>query len=291
MKKYNIGIIGTENSHADGFCRLFNEPQKDGNFLYPDCKVTVCYGNYPEANETIAKKYPGVKIAANIEEIISTVDAVMVTARDGKYHAGFAKPFIEKGIPAFVDKPFASDVKEAVSLVELAKEKGVLLCGGSSLKYSKEIAELKNFRAEKGVKGGFVAAPVNFKNEYGDFWFYASHLAEMCMEVFGWDPVSVYAKENGESVFAIANYDNFSVTCNFINHCYSAYSGGVFVESESLIRSVGLDGIEKAETDEFVNMLNSGKTRYGYDELIAPVRFIAAVKRSYETGKEIKIQY
>ena len=54
---------------------------------------------------------------------------------------------------------------------------------------------------------------------------------------------------------------------------------------------MGLDGIEKAETDEFVNMLNSGKTRYGYDELIAPVRFIAAVKRSYETEKEIKIQY
>ena len=214
----------------------------------------------------------------------------MVTARDGKYHCGFARPFIEAGIPAFIDKPFSSDVKEAEELVKLAKEKGVPLCGGSSLKYSREIAELKNFATEKGVKGGFISAPLNFKNEYSDFWFYSSHLAEMCMEVFGWTPKAVYATENNESVFAVVDYDKFSVTCNFINHGYSAYAGAVFSGDGSLVKTVGLDDVAKAETDEFVKMLRTGETIYGYKELVAPVYLLESIIKSYKTGKKINIE-
>ena len=289
MKTYKIGIIGTENTHADSFCGIFNVANENGDFAYADCRVTLVYGNYPESSEALANKYDGIKVAESIDEMVENVDAVMVTARDGKYHCGFAKPFIEAGIPAFIDKPFTSDIKEAEELIGLAKKKGVPLCGGSSLKYSPEILELKNFAKEKGVKGGFIAAPVSFKNEYGDFWFYASHLAEMCMEVFGWSPKAVYATENNGSVFAIVDYEKFSVTCDFIDHCYSAYSGAVYGESESLIKAVGLNGIEKSETDEFVNMLRTGKTHYDDRQLVAPVHFIESIIKSYNTGSRIKL--
>ena len=94
--------------------------------------------------------------------------------------------------------------------------------------------------------------------------------------------------DNG-SVFAIVDYEKFSVTCDFIDHCYSAYSGAVYGESESLIKAVGLSGIEKAETDEFVQMLKTGKTHYDGSRLVAPVRFTEGIIKSYSTGKKIKL--
>ncbi len=290
MTKYRIGILGTENSHADAFCGIFNKAGENGEYAYPDFRVTYVYGNYAEASENLAKKYDGIKIAESVAEMVKNVDAVMVTARDGKYHAAFAKPFIEAGIPAFIDKPFTRDVKEAAELIRIAREKKVPLCGGSSLKYSREIAELKKFAAEKGVKGGFISAPVSFKNEYGDFWFYSSHLAEMCMEVFGWKPKAVYATENNESVFAVVDYENFSVTCDFINHGFTAYAGAVFGADGSLLKTVGLEGVEKAETDEFVKMVRTGETVYGYDELAAPVFLLESIIKSYKTGKKINTE-
>ncbi len=295
MKKFKIGIIGTENSHAKQFCEIFNKPDENGKTAYPDCHVTFVYGDYPEESQKLVEQNIADAVANSIEEMVDSVDAVMITARDGKFHAKFSKPFIEAGIPAFIDKPFTTDAEEALDLVRLAKAKNLPLCGGSSLKYADTIQELKAVKESIGEKlrGGAMAAPLNFNNPYSGFWFYSSHLAEMCMEVFGWQPKSVTATENNQNVYAIVNYDNFSVNCSFLEHSYSSYSGAVFGGSGSIseVKKVDVSNIFRLECEAFVDMLRTGKMTHSYEELIAPVFFIEAVKRAYETGKTIDILY
>ena len=291
-KQFRIGIIGTENTHAFGFSGMFNQKNENGEFLYPDCRVTLVYGYDVAASARVVNEFGAAAIANSIEEMVGKVDAVMITARDGKFHAEFALPFIQAGIPAFIDKPFTCDTKEAVDLVRLAKEKGVPLVGGSSLKYADGIRELKKIKdaTKDQVKTGTISAPLSMHNAYSGFWFYASHLAEMCMEVFGWKPKSVMATENHNSVSAIVDYEEYSITCNFVNDCFESYSGIVFSD-KAHVKEISLDKILRYECDAFVEMLRTGKMSHSYYELIAPVFFLDAVKKSYETNKKVDIKY
>ena len=131
---FRVGIIGSENSHAMAFSEIFNINNKE---QYPDIQVVAIYGEDQAASEAVRDKC-GVEIM-NPEEMLGKVDAIMVTSRDGALHAGYAKPFIEAGIPAFVDKPLTRDVDEAIALMRLAKEKKVPIVGGSSLKYPEDL--------------------------------------------------------------------------------------------------------------------------------------------------------
>jgi len=290
MKQYKIGIIGTENSHARQFTRFFNIPDENGNFNYPDCHVTLVYGHYPDDSKKRVEEDGADKIAESIEEMVENVDAVMITARDGKYHYEFAKPFIEAGKPVFVDKPFTVSPAEAQKLINLAKENGVPLCGGSSLRYAKEIAELKEVREKAGdtLATGNIAAPLVYTSEYSGFYFYASHLAEMTLEVFGWNPKSVFASLQGESVSAVIKYDGFTVTNNY-NDRIQEYYGSVYSKEYTAHKKVNLDVCFKGECDHFVEMVRSGEMGGTYEQLIMPVLYMNAIMESIRTGKEIEI--
>lgn len=152
MKNYKVGIIGTENSHANAFCKAFNVVKEDGTTAYPDFHVNLVYGDYPEASQKTVDKFKADAIANNVEQMVEECDCAMITCRDGKFHAKYAKPFIEAGKPLFIDKPFTCDVNEAVELVRLAKEKGVTLCGGSSMKYNPCVLGLKKIKEDMGEK-------------------------------------------------------------------------------------------------------------------------------------------
>lgn len=50
------------------------------------------------------------------------------------------------------------------------------------------------------------------------------------------------------------------------------------------------DGYEK-ECSAFVEMVRNGIMTHTYEELVAPVFYMNAVKEAYETGKKVDIRY
>ena len=277
---FKVGIIGSENSHALAFSKLFN---LSGD--YPDIQVTCVWGEDDQASQTIAKEC-GVAVTRP-DDMLRQVDAVMVTSRNGALHPGYAFPFIEAGKPAFVDKPIANDGSEAEKLIHTAFEKDVPVMGGSSLKLVDGTLEMKDFarvQREKGeLAGGYVFAPVNMDNPYGGFYFYSSHLVETALTIFGYDPVSVTASRSKAGIAAILNYDGFDVTLSFTDGMYR-YGATAIAKESVRMREITLEDAYAREGKEFADMLRTGRIPQSEREIVLPIYVLNAIEKSFETG-------
>lgn len=282
---YRIGILGSENSHAMAFAKIFNGLDGEAD-RYPDVRVVAVGGHFPEESEKVKEACHLDFVADSPKDMLGKVDAVMVTARHGGFHAEFALPFLDAGIPAFIDKPFCADPGEAVALAKKARDRGIPLVGGSSTKDVYDVLTLRNLvRTENQGKvlGGAVNAPLNRENPYGGFFFYSSHLAEISMTIFGYDPISVDAHESGGGVTAIAHYADYDVANHFIDGT-GYYSAAVFTKNRPVLREIDISMCYRHECAQFVDMLRTGKMAHSYEELVYPVFYLDAVEKAYRTG-------
>jgi len=280
---YKIAILGCENSHANSF---LNYIVKDK--IYTDIEVLGVYSEYEGAAEKLNEDY-GVPIAKSYDEFVGKIDGLIITARHGKDHYRFAKPYIESGIPMFIDKPVAANAAEALEFMKELKANNVRISGGSSCIHDEWVQELKIAVAEKAhgdILGGFLRAPVNMNNDYGNFLFYSQHLAQITQEIFGYYPKSVKVDTNGKVTNVLVRYDEFSVTMNYVDGNYKYYAAlsakdGVFGAPLAMAKTVF-----QTEFKNFYDILIGEPQKQSYREFMAPMALIDAISRAMESGKE-----
>ena len=286
MKK--IAILGCENSHADTFLNFIYNT--DG---YRDVEVVGVYSNEPEAVKKLNEKY-GVKILENYADAVGLIDGLIITARHGDLHYEYAKPYIESGIPMFIDKPVTIKEDEAVEFMKELKARGTRFAGGSSLKHDVGVKTLKKEREELTdgkTLGGFVRAPLDMASVYGGFYFYAPHLVEVVSEIYGRYPLSVKAEKNGDIVSVKFNYGDYSVDGMFVEHNYVYYACR---HAEKSVKGMYLESTDtnnwfKSEFDEFYALLNGADSPTSYEELISSVFVMNAIERALASGAEEKV--
>ena len=284
---YRVGMLGTENSHALAFAKeiCFKEE-------YKDFKITAFYALEKAPSEAIIEKC-GIEDAVIVDdplEMLDLVDCVIVTNRHGKYHESCALPFIERGMPAFIDKPFTIDPAEARNLLRVSKQKKVPLSGGSGCKYSPQILELKKLVEENAfgkIYSGVMNFPASTESEYGGLYFYASHLVEMTLAVYGQDMKSVSAFINNGHITAIAHYDKYDITMQFA--ASKKYASVIYAENDVDVRYLDMSSIFIVEFGHFVDMVRTGKEPLSHDELLMPVLVMNAIEKSIETGHTVNI--
>lgn len=277
---FRVGIIGSENSHAMGFSRIFNLSGK-----YDDIRVVAIYGEDEAATQKIHDEC-GVEMMTPAE-MLGKVDAIMVTSRNGKFHAPYARPFIEAGIPAFLDKPIANCGREAEEIVALAREKGVPVMGGSGVKMVADALALKEIaeaaKAEGKLLGGHIYAPVSLTNEYGGFYFYSAHLAETALTIFGYDPIAVQAVRKDNGVAGVIEYADFSITFSFTEGAWS-YGATVLAKNGATHRNININGFTDTEAAHFVHMLRTGEVPQCDHDIVYPIKVLNAIEKAYLTG-------
>ncbi len=291
---FKIGIIGSDNSHADAFSKLVNfKDPKTGEYRYPDCRIVGIFGLDDERTKEVAENGDLEFIAESPDEMMGKVDAVMVVFRHGDLHAKYALPFIEAGIPTWIDKPFAANTEDARLIIDTAKEKGTLIDGGSTVKHVYDVQMIKHAFENGSRIGKIKTAVLNFPgdvdSEYAGIHFYGPHLTDMTLGSFGYNPKSVVARYTGDCVTAILKYDDFHVTMNFIKD-HNQYFAVLYGENGTIIREVDISMSYMHGMDKFVEMLRTGKMPLSFEQMYAPVEVLSAIEEAFKTGREVEIK-
>lgn len=278
---YKIAILGCENSHANEFLKYIIEDK-----AYTDIEVVGVYSDDIEAANKLNARF-GVKVAESYDEFAGNADGIVITARNGANHYKYAKPYMKYGIPMFIDKPITNTEEDAIALKKDLMEYNVRVSGGSVLKYPQLIQDLKKVVREETygeVYGGFLRAPVNMENDYGNFYFYSQHLVQMMVEIFGYFPNYVQAFRNGKVITCVVRYEKYDVTLTYVDKI-TTYFAGVNTLQKASIDKFSFNGCFKQEFASFYNILTGGAQEETYDEFMAPVFILNAIERSLNSGQ------
>ena len=278
-----ITILGCENSHANAFLKFIQEKAE-----FSDVEVIGVYSDDRVAAEKLRETF-GVAVLDSYSDAVGKIDGLIITARHGDNHYKYAKPYIDSGIPMFIDKPITISEDEAVEFMKKLMENKVRISGGSSLKQDVFVRLLRH-DAQNNVGGatigGYVRAPYQSENNYGGFYFYAQHLVEMICEIFGRFPLTVEAKQNGKQLHVRFHYEDYDCAGLFCDGNYVYYASRM---AESDAKSYMIPTTEDwfyEEFKEFYKILSGDDQKVAYDEFIAPVFIMNAIERSLISGKE-----
>ena len=277
-----IGILGTDggmqSGHTKAVCNIFKEHGKEW-----ETQIVSIFGDNAGETTALAAEY-SIDVPKRYEDMTEAVDAVMIMPRDGSKHLKYALPFIEKGMPLFMDKPFTSSAEDAAAVAAAAKKSGAPICGGSYVKYTDAVSELKEL-AQSGdnILSGYIAFPTQMNSAYG-FHFYSHHAIEVMLTIFGNDIKDIRAAVTDDKLTVIAKYAGFPVILNYAT-TYTGLSAGIYLEnSGEIMRKIDLSGKEAYQCKRFVEMV---KSRRGDDlqHFIDTVNISCAIEKEIIEGR------
>lgn len=142
-----VGVVGVGNM---GFhhARIYSQLAESGLVEL----VGVADINYERAL-SVAKTFK-TKAFKDYRELLESVDAVSI-ATPTETHRDVALKFISAGKHVLVEKPIASNVKEALELVKKAEEKHVVLMVGHVERYNPAVVKLREI-----TRNGLLGKPV-----------------------------------------------------------------------------------------------------------------------------------
>ncbi len=276
-----IGIIGTESSHADHMIRYINLENR-----FPGWRVTVVSGDDPVRNRDIARAGSVATATTDFRKLVGEVDAVLVTDRDAAKHRRHATPFLERGVPVFVDKPLATSVSDAEAMLDAATHGGALLTSFSAIRWTDEVAVAARALSGRPPRSIRMGGPAYADSEYSGICFYGSHPADVVCHLTPGHPTGLVATRSGTAVSVRATIGTTAVVLDLAG---PEDDGSMPAHS---LHVVGPDGVEVGGPidvpedyllpgmDIFHEMVRSGQAPLSHSELLRPVEFLEQITRA-----------
>jgi len=142
-----LGCIGIDSSHLPEFTKRIKALNEAGATA---CKVTQFWTDgkhdWPSAadiekwkTDTLAM---GVTEAKSLDQMLSSVDGVLVLAVNGNRHMDLAMPSLERGLLTYIDKPMTCNLEQSKAILSAARKSGARAYSASSLRFITEIPKL-----------------------------------------------------------------------------------------------------------------------------------------------------
>ena len=277
-----IGIIGAENSHTAAIAKVLNV---DG--LVKGFTVDYIWGETAEYAKTAAKNGQIPNIVERPRDMLGKIDALIVDHRHPKFHLKAAKPFIKKGIPSFIDKPFCYRSAEGMEFLKVAKECGAPVTSFSILIHQRSFLNfVKKLETVGDIVAGETWGPCDLKSQWGGVFFYGIHQVDMVLKAFGYNVKKVLVTKNGNGATGQLMYpDGKIVTMHLIKEGCPGFGIGVVGSKKTIHQPMVMDKVQYLTgVKTFCKMFKTGEKPETANEMLAPVKVLESLQRSVKSG-------
>ena len=214
MGKLRFGIIGIspDNGHPYSWSAIFNGYESDvmEECPFPAIPKYLMHQEFPKdaiaeaevthvwtqsrlISEHIAKAARIPNVVDKTHGMIGAVDAVLLARDDAESHFDLAAPFLDAGLPIYIDKPLALSVAEAERLYDRQAYQGqIFTC--SALSYATEFQLSLEHRAALGRLLFVEASTIK------DWDRYAVHILEPLLTLLAKEGAIVSCKASGSNI-------------------------------------------------------------------------------------------
>jgi virulence factor len=282
-----IGMVDFDTSHAVEFTKrlnhvdIANEHWVEGGKIVIGCPGTSILSPERVPGFTEKIKSYGVPLVEKPEEMIGKVDAMIIQAVDGSVHWDRARPFLEAGIPCFVDKPFTCSVADAKKIIALAEKKKLPLFSTSALRYAPEVTKYVADDKRGKILGCFAYGPASLHPRNPGLYHYGIHACEILYTLMG--PGCVRLTANYQKDFDVVTgtwKDGRVATIRGNRAGGSAYGFTAFAEKGAFSSAVTTGPIYRELLTRVLEMFKTGQSPLDITITLEIVAFIEAANRS-----------
>jgi predicted dehydrogenase len=153
MKALIIGLGNIGNRHLQNL-----------KLIKPDTYIIVCHPiSKPDQNVDIHLPYIDL-IVYNLEEAISMKPDIAIITSPTRFHVEMALNLAKKGIHLFIEKPLSDNLEQVDELIELCKEKSLVLKVGYNFRFYYPLQMMRHT-----LLGGKIGQILSFRIEVGQY--------------------------------------------------------------------------------------------------------------------------
>jgi len=287
-----VGIVDTDTSHAVEFTKRLNCIGVAEDQWVDGAKVVAAWTSpsaiVPEERHReynrILREELGIRFVESLGELLNLVDAVMVLSQDGSVHLERARPFLEAGMPVFVDKPFTCSLNDALRMAEIAEKHNAPLFSSSSLRYALEVQKVSERGSEWGkvvAADAFSPAPTHPRNP--GLFHYGIHGVETLFALMGKGCRRVRCVYHDDGEVVVGEWEDGRIgTVRGVRKGAYAYGFTVICERQAWATTIDTRFIYRELLKRVVEMFQTRKPPLDISETLQIVAFIEGAKKSAE---------
>jgi len=241
-------------------------------------RVTHVWTDDPADAPKVAAASKIEHVVARPEDVIGHVDAVIVGTDDGHEHVRRARPFIEAGLPVFVDKPLAINVPDLNQFIRWHKQ-GKVFLSSSNMRYAPEVRLILRQKAQLGELRWIASCTSKTWERY------AIHALEALWPVLGPGLEAVRVESRpGSDLAQVTHRTGVHVSLGVFHDAVGSYGALHVFGTKGHLAVTCWDTYTafRNQLVDFIEMLRTGQRPYPLSETVELMTVIIAGLRSRE---------
>lgn len=296
-----VGIIGLSegNGHPFSFGSIINGFSPEGlsvsgwpgiyeyvrrrhasEFGLNGWKITHAWTQDPESTRRLCAACNISHSVSDYREFVGNVDAVIVARDDYETHFEMARPFLEAGLPVFVDKPLSLDISELSVLKRYLQTGQLMSCSG--MRYARELdeprANLAAYGRLKLIRGAIVLS-----------WEkYGVHLLDAAFGITSARPVSVRMLPAEHAFAAVRLDDGTLIQIDALGECAPTFHLELFgTQRNGAFDITDNFSMFRRMLWEFLTSIETGRAAIPSEKTLDVMRVLIAGRISRSEDREV----